>query len=114
VFWRNYTDSGYDEGAHLCFDDITINSLQSPKVLKVHLKASKTDPFCVGVDVFVGATNHGLCPVAAVLAYLTMRGHGAGPFFHFEDGTTDKSMLCIWSEGGSGSSRGGSVSIFWA
>ena len=53
VFWRNYTDSGYDEGAHLCFDDITINSLQSPKVLKVHLKASKTDPFCVGVDVFV-------------------------------------------------------------
>ena len=55
-------------------------------MLQVHLKASKTDPFRIGVDVFVGRTNCKLCPVAAVLSYMTIRGQTPGPLFMFQDG----------------------------
>ena len=79
-------DGAFDEGAHLTFSDISADSLANPRVLRVRVKASKTDPFRVGVDVFVGKTDNSLCPVSAVLAYVTKRGPGAGPFFTFRDG----------------------------
>ena len=60
----------YDEGAHLSFRDVSLDSLDNPQVLQVRVKASKTDPFCIGVDVYVGRTN---CPVAAVLSYMAAR-----------------------------------------
>ena len=60
--------------------------LADPKVLKVKLKASKTDPFRGGIDIFIGRTSNSLCPVAAVLAYMVIRGQGPGPFFKFQDG----------------------------
>ncbi len=60
--------------------------MQAPQLLRVRLKASKTDPFRVGVDVFIGKTDDGLSPVAAVLAYM-VRGNGPGPFFKFQDGS---------------------------
>ena len=62
------SEGGYIEGAHLSFQDISVDSLTNPQVLQVHLKASKTDPFRIGVDVFVGRTNCKLRPVAAVLS----------------------------------------------
>lgn len=48
--------------------------------------ASKTYPFRVGVDIFVGRTGNSLCPVTAVLAYKVARGSGPGPFARFSDG----------------------------
>ena len=61
--------------------------MDNPQVLKVRLKASKTDPFRTGIDIAVGRTDNELCPVSAVLAYMTRRGPGAGPLFRFQDGT---------------------------
>ena len=58
----------------------------NPTLLKLRLKASKTDPFRKGIDVVVGRTNNKLCPVAAVLAYLAVRGNGLGFLFKFQDG----------------------------
>jgi len=55
-------------------------------VLKVRIKASKTDPFCLGVDVFLGRMQKSLHPVAAVLCYLQQRGPEAWPLFKFADG----------------------------
>ena len=55
------------------------------KWITVRIKASKTDPFRVGVTIYVGATGKWLCPVAAVLAYMVQRGSGRGPLFQFSD-----------------------------
>ena len=56
------SDTCFDEGAHLSFKDVAVDSL----LIRVRLKASKTDPFRKGVDVFVGITNHTLGPVSAI------------------------------------------------
>lgn len=80
------SESSFDEGAQLTFRDVTVDCIEDPHVLKVRLKASKTDPFRVGIDIFIGRTNDDVCPVAAVLAYMARRGPGAGPFFKFRDG----------------------------
>lgn len=75
-------DAAYDEGAHLNFADITVDSIKKPRVLKVRMKVSKTDPFRVGVDVFVGKTDNSFnCSVSAVLQYTVHWGESTGPFF---------------------------------
>ena len=40
----------------------------------------------MGVSVLVGQTREDLCPVAVVLAYMTLPGFGDGPLFYFKDG----------------------------
>jgi hypothetical protein len=80
------TETSYDEGAHLSFTDVTVDCIRNPQMLKVRIKASKTDPFRIGVDIFVGKTGNVLCPVSAVLAYMALRGPGPGPLFQFRDG----------------------------
>ena len=62
-----------------------MDNTRSPKILRVHIKASKTNPFRVGVDAFVGRTDNDLCPVSTVLAYMSIHGPGPGPFFRFKD-----------------------------
>ncbi len=77
------SDNAIDEGAHLCFKDIQVDSMEEPKVLQVTIKA---DQFRLGVDIFVGRTNGPLRPVSAVLAYMVRRGLNPGPFFQFSNG----------------------------
>ena len=79
--------TSYDEGAHLSFNDVAVDCMHNTRILRVYLKASKTDPFRVGVRVYVGRTGNTLCPVTAVLHYMVARGQGSGPFFKFENGT---------------------------
>ena len=45
------------------------------------LKMSKMDQYGRGVEVFMAATNNDLCPVRAVLTYVTLRGTRPGAFF---------------------------------
>ena len=82
VLWRDNGSSLYDDGG---FKDVTVDCLQSPRILKIHLKSSKTDPFRVGVNVFVGRTGNSLCPVTTVLyvSYMVVRGSDSMPFFRF-------------------------------
>ena len=54
--------------------------------LRHRIKASKTDPFRKGVDIFVGRTGDDICPISAMLAYLAIRGLGPGPLFRFASG----------------------------
>ena len=56
----------YDPGAHLSYGDVTLDSRESPTMAQVNIKASKTDPFRKGVSIYIGRTNNGLCPVAAL------------------------------------------------
>ena len=77
----------YDHEADLSEGDVALDDLVNPTVVRVHIKASKTDPFRQGVFVYLGATGNDLCPVAAVSAYLAVRGREPGPFFRFVSGT---------------------------
>ena len=52
----------------------------------MRIKASKTDPFRMGVSVYLGTGGGVLCPVSSVLDYMVRRGSAAGPFFTYADG----------------------------
>ena len=73
------TLSAYDAGRHLSWGDVAIDNIQSPSMVKVILKRSKTDQLGKGADVVVGKTGCSLCPVSALLAYMVRRGATLGP-----------------------------------
>ena len=66
--------------------DIAVDNVQQPTLMKIRIKGSKTDQTRIGVDLYVGKTDNAICPVAAVLAYLALRGQTEGPLFILEDG----------------------------
>ena len=79
-------DGEFDPGQHLSFSDIAVDNTSNPRTMSIRIKQSKTDPFRLGVTIFVGRTDTTLCPVAALLSYLALRGPGEGPLFRFRDG----------------------------
>ena len=81
-----HSDSTFDPATHLTVDAIAVDDISNPTLLKLRLKALKTDPFRKGIDVVVGKTNNKLCPVTALLAYLALQGNGPGFLFQFRDG----------------------------
>ena len=80
------TDASYDPTVHLSWSDIAIDNPRCPTVVRVAVKQSKTDPFRKGVALFVGRTVCSLCPVAALLDYMLVRGSAPGPLFQYRDG----------------------------
>ena len=80
-------DSNYCPQKHLSLGDIAIDSHCNPSVLRIFPKTSKTDREFKGVHIFVGKTGDDLCPVAAVTAFLAIRGNSPGPMFQFKDRT---------------------------
>ncbi len=79
-------DRSFDPQTHLSTNDIAVDSHTAPTLMRVPIKASKTDPFRHGVDIFLGQTFDSLCPISAMLAYLAMRGESPGFLFAFADG----------------------------
>ena len=76
----------YDKSSHLSLADISVDSRTNPSLLKVTIKQSKTDPFRMEVNIYLGATDRPICPVVGILPYLAVRGNLAGPLFITEDG----------------------------
>ena len=64
----------FDPTCHLTPQDIAVDNVQQPAVMKIRIKASKTDQMKIGIDLYVGRTDNAICPIAAVLAYLAVRG----------------------------------------
>jgi len=81
-------DGVFDPARDLTAQDVQIDSVNNPQLLKIRLKQSKTDPFRVGADVFMSRTHNKLCPVLALLVWLIRRGNGnqTGPLFYFQSG----------------------------
>ena len=52
----------------------------------MNIEQSKINPFTSGVKIIVGRTREDLCPVAAVLAYMSLQGPSEGSLFRFKDG----------------------------
>ena len=80
------SDGSFDPQVHLTVGDIALDSHSAPTMMRVSLKASKTDPFRHGVHIFIGLTDNELCPITAMLRYLAIRGNAPGPLFRFADG----------------------------
>jgi len=81
------TNGAFDPTRDLTLQDVEVDNLDHPKLLKLHLKHLKTDPYSEGSDVFIASTNDELCPVAALLSWLTQRkGDQRGPLFYFKSG----------------------------
>ena len=81
------SESAFDGRIHLAWGDVAVNDTPPSSVMRFHLKRSKCDQFGKGVDVFLGRTNAGVCPVSETLRYVGRRGPAPGPFFIFENGT---------------------------
>ena len=67
------TKQGYDPKAHLLLGYVAINKASTPSLLKLIIKQSKTNPFCKGVDLYLGRTETAICPVQAMLQYLSIK-----------------------------------------
>ena len=61
------------------------SSSASPNVISLNIKQSKTDQLRKGVKVVIGRTNDDLCPVSALLSYLSHRGNFPGPLFCWQN-----------------------------
>ena len=68
------SDSSFDPSVNLVMDDIAIDNPANPTLVRVSIKASKTDPSRKGVSIFLGRTYNDICPIAALLAYLAAQG----------------------------------------
>jgi len=75
------TQQDYDESTHLSQKDISLDNRSNPRLIKLYIKQSKTNPFRQGVDIYLGATNTPICPVSALISYLAKRGAQTGPLF---------------------------------
>ena len=56
----------YDPSTHLSVNDVAVDNLSSPTMVQVRIKQSKTDPFCQGVNLYLGKTDTTVCPVTAL------------------------------------------------
>ena len=70
--------SAFDSTIHLTATDVSIDPTST---IHLWLKSSKTDPFRQCFMIHIGSSGKPICPVAALRAYLDLRGHALGPLF---------------------------------
>ena len=59
---------------HLAWGDVAVDSNENPTMIQINLRCFKTDQFGRGASIVLGRTEVDLCPVAAILSYLAVRG----------------------------------------
>ena len=79
--WLLDSQSAFNQTIHLTWGDVAVNDPANPTMLRIRLKQSKTDQLGSGADIILGRTNTDICPVAALLGYISTRGDRPGPFF---------------------------------
>ena len=80
-------NSAFQPSIHMTVADLQADSLVNPTCfLKVHIKCSKTDPFRMGCDIYVGRGEGSVCPIRALGNFSALRGSSEGPLFTFSDG----------------------------
>ena len=71
---------------NIVMSEVAINSRSVPTAIRLRLRRAKTDPFGRGVEIFMGVSGTGVCPVSALLWYLAVRPLGDGHLFVWKDG----------------------------
>ena len=59
-------NSAFQPSIHMTVADLQADSLLNPTRFKVHIKCSKTDPFRMGCDIYVGRGEGPVCPIHAL------------------------------------------------
>ena len=85
-----------DPTIHLSWGNVAVDDLANSSVIHFFLKQSKCDQFGTGVEVFVGKTGKSVCPVTAILAYLSSHGDAPGTFFKHSHGKPLTKSVFIW------------------
>ena len=85
------TQDQYDQSCNLSLGDISLDNRDNPRLLRVHIKQSKTNPFRRSIEIYFGAANDSICSLKDILPYLALRGKRDGPLFIFLDG---RSLTC--------------------
>ena len=82
---------------HLCLSDLSLIQSHPQWRIILSIKVSKTDQFRRGTQIVLGATAADLCPVAALLDYLAVRGGAPGPLFITSDShALTRSVFVQW------------------
>ena len=81
------SQEAYDSSVHLSIEDVAVDSKSNPTTIWLTIKHSKTDPFCMRVNLCLGRTKSVVCPIKALLPYLNIQGSTPESLFSFEDGT---------------------------
>ena len=79
-------EDGYDQRDHLSLRDVAADAPTKPSMISILLRRSKTDQARQGVKVVIGRTGDDICPVAALLQFLAIRGKHPGPLFMCSNG----------------------------
>ena len=74
-------NSAFQPSIHMTVADLQADSLVNPTCFKVHIKCSKTDPFRMGCDIYVGRGEGPVCPIHNLGDFLALHGSSAGPLF---------------------------------
>eukprot|EP00731_Ephydatia_muelleri_P001141 Em0001g1141a len=69
-------------------ETVAVDCNSAASLVKIHLRKSKCNQFGAGADILLGRTGCVLCPVAAILAYISQRGRSPGHFFLDGEGKT--------------------------
>ena len=83
------TVTSFDPCKHLTLDDVSVSHSHSQSTvttIAIHIKVSKTDQFGKGFHIYLARTGASLCPVSALLDYLSVRGTNKGPLFLLANG----------------------------
>ena len=70
---------------YMSIKDLSIDDPSSPQVVFIKLRFSKTDQFGQGWVVNLARMDSDICPVAALMKYLWLRGPRDGPLFVYPD-----------------------------
>ena len=81
------SEDSYNPDSHLSYSDIAVNDAKTPSIVSLRIKQSKTDQERVGTRVVIGKTGDDICPINALLTYLSRRGDKPGPLFQWRDGS---------------------------
>ena len=74
----------FNPAVHPAYGDVAVDNVQNPSVVHFHLKRSKCDQ--LGTKLMCSSVTVGLCPVTAVLTYITQCGDSPWAFFLLEGG----------------------------
>ncbi len=53
----------YDPDTHLSLSDVALDSHIESLMVRLVLKQSKTDPYCRGMEIFMGRLGTDVCPI---------------------------------------------------
>ena len=64
----------FQPSTHVTVDDLKADSLVNPTCFKVYIKCSKTDPFRMRCDIYVGCGEGLVCPICDLGGFLALCG----------------------------------------